>query len=65
MKIEILTRIGFEPRTQTPGTVLAVPGEVSPEEAAHWISRGLAVEVPEEPSEPEEKPEEKPKKGRL
>ena len=48
MRIEILTRIGFKKRTQTPGAVLAVPGDVSLEEAIDWISRGLARELPDE-----------------
>jgi len=48
VRIEILTRIGFEKRTQTPGAVLAVPGDASLEEAIDWISRGLARELPDE-----------------
>lgn len=50
MRVEILERIGFEPRTQTPGTVLSVPGDASPLEAEDWVSRGLA-KVLEEPLE--------------
>lgn len=50
MRIEILEKIGFEPRTQTPGTVLSVPGDASPLEAEDWVSRGLA-KVLEEPLE--------------
>lgn len=56
MRIEILERIGFEARTQTPGTVLSVPGDASSEEAADWLARGLA-RVLEEPIEaPAEEP---------
>ena len=50
MRVEILERIGFEPRTQTPGTVLSVPGDASEREAEDWVSRGLA-KVLEEPVE--------------
>ncbi len=50
MRIEILTRIGFEPRTQTPGAVLAVPGDASSLEVEDWLARGL-VRVLEEPLE--------------
>lgn len=50
MRIEILTRIGFEERTQTPGTVLSVPGDATPLEAEDWLARGL-VRVLEEPLE--------------
>ena len=42
MRIEIREKIGFEPRTQTPGTVLSVPGDASSTEAEDWLSRGLA-----------------------
>ena len=60
MRIEILTRIGFEERTQTPGAVLAVPGDASLEEAVDWIARGLARELVEPAPEPK-----KPAKGKL
>ncbi|MFA6031108.1 MAG: hypothetical protein WC969_14730 [Elusimicrobiota bacterium] len=49
MRVEIDERIGFEPRTQTPGTVLTVPGDATPEEAADWIARGLAHVLEETP----------------
>ena len=56
MRVEILERIGFEPRTQTPGTVLSVPGDASPAEAEDWLARGL-VRVIEESPEPQAKHE--------
>ena len=57
MRVEILEKIGFEPRTQTPGTVLAVPGDASPLEAEDWIARGLAEVLEEAPVHPEPQPE--------
>lgn len=67
MRIEILTRIGFEPRTQTPGTVLSVPGDATSLEAEDWLARGL-VRVLEEPlevpaAEPLEEPQVEPQKA--
>jgi hypothetical protein len=47
VRVEILERIGFEPRTQTPGTVLSVPGDASAAEVEDWLARGL-VKVLEE-----------------
>lgn len=52
MRIEILTKIGFEPRTQTPGAVLSVPGDATSLEAEDWVSRGLARVVKEKPVMP-------------
>lgn len=49
MRVEILERIGFEPRTQTPGTVLSVPGDATPIEAEDWLARGLVRVVEETP----------------
>lgn len=56
MRIEILTKIGFEPRTQTPGAVLSVPGDATPLEAEDWVSRGLARVVKEAPVQASEAP---------
>jgi len=49
VRIEILERIGFEPRTQTPGTVLSVPGDASSLEAEDWLARGLVRVLEETP----------------
>ena len=56
MRVEILERIGFEPRTQTPGTVLSVPGDATPIEAEDWLARGL-VRVVEDAHRPEPPPD--------
>ena len=56
MRVEILERIGFEPRTQTPGTVLSVPGDASELEAEDWLARGL-VRVVEEAPRPDPPPD--------
>jgi hypothetical protein len=63
VRVEILEKIGFEPRTQTPGTVLAVPGDASPLEAEDWVSRGLA-RVLEEPASTAPQSAPAPKRGK-